>query len=423
MNAVVTLRGFVLGALAVAAVCAVPAGAAAVDPPPPKFAWTVKPTPVLTRSPGEPLPLSIVVGPVPASGVTVVQSALVERISRRPLAPAGLRLCPTAVKDCAGQPLDVPANSSAALWLWGAEGMGVYEGSVTVAAREKPEGDAVAMTVNSSSRASKAWGVAAIAFSIFLTWLLSVFVRNRANRAQLLLPVALTMRTLSTLRGQFDAGERQLPAPKVALRLADIESQLASPVLAANGLPPSVPWAGPPAGPNVDAYRKHLQAQNDWLLAMTILVREGLQPAWDLWRLADAGARQQISKAVVDMDALSQAAVAPTPDAMRASLKNIVAAMTAGTKAGPMLAPPVQVGTPEQLLVQVAGLSAAGWVFLLLVTTLGGAYILVLGPGGAGFGTVTDYAQCLLWGAGMPAGAQLMQASTASIATSFGVAR
>ncbi|MCM2310699.1 MAG: hypothetical protein NDI84_04775 [Steroidobacteraceae bacterium] len=421
MSAILALRVLLVAAVVTAS--GLPGGVRAADPMAAKFTWTVKALPVVTRSPGEPVPVSIVVGPVPATGVVVMQSALVERISRRPLAPGGMRLCPTASQDCVGQPLSLPANGAAALWLWGADGVGVFEGTVTLAAREKPEGDAVTMTVNSSSGQHKGWGVAAILASIGLTWLLTVFVRNRANRAQLLLPAAIALRTLSAIRMQVEARVPELPAPKVLHRLEDIEQQLSLPVLQANGLPASVPWSGPPAGSTVDAYRKHVQAQNDWLLALSILVREGLQPAGDLWEHTDDGARGQIRAAVMAMDGLSQAVVAPTADALRLALKGIFAAMTAGAKNGPPRAPAAQVGTPEQLLVQIAGLGAAGWVFLLLVTTLGGAYILVLGPAGAGFGTITDYAQCCLWGAGMPAGAQLMQSTTASIATSFGVAR
>lgn len=421
MNAIAALRGLLVAAFVAA--CAMPDGAGAAGTPAASFAWTVKAIPVMTRSPGEPIAISVVVGALPASGVAVVQSALVERIWKRPLAPTGLRLCRTATQDCSGQPLDLPANSAAALWLWGAEGIGVFEGSVTLAARERPDGDAVAMTVNSSSTARKLGGVVTLIASIFLTWLLAVVVRNYANRMQLMLPVSLALQTLSSLRDEVKAGEPQLPATKLLRKLDDIEGQLAIPLLENNGLPPRVPLAGLSAGANLDAYKKHVQLQNDWLLAISVLVREGLQPAWDRWSSVDAGTRLQLTKMVANIDALSHGITAPTVDAMRVALKDIAAPMVAGVKGGPLRANVSQVGTPEQLLVQVAGLSAAGWAFLLLMTTLGGAYILVLGPAGAGFGTATDYAQCLLWGAGMPAGAQLMQSTTASIATTFGVTR
>jgi hypothetical protein len=421
VNAIVALQSLLVAALVAASVT--PGAVLAAEPPAAKFTWVVKSLPVVTTSRGEPIPVSIVVGPVPATGVAVMQSALVERVSRRPLARGGLRLCATAAQDCPGQPVNMPANEAAALWLWGADGVGVFEGSVTVSAKEKPEGDTVTMAVNSSSGGHKASGVAVILASILLTWLLTVLVRNRANRAQLLLPVAIALRTLSGVRKQVEAGAQGLPAIKVLEKLNDIEQQLSLPVLNANGLPSSVPWSGPPAGSTMDAYRKHVQAQNDWLLAVSILVREGLQPAWELWAHSDDAARSQIRAAVAAMDALSQAVVAPTADALRLALKGILAASTPSGKDGRAREQVARVGTPEQLLVQIAGLGAAGWVFLLLVTTLGGAYILVLGPAGAGFGTITDYAQCLLWGAGMPAGAQLMQSSTASIATSFSVTR
>jgi uncharacterized membrane protein YgcG len=333
-----------------------------------------------------------------------------------------------------GQTLNLPANSPAEVWLWGAEGAGVYEGSVTLASKEKPEGDTVLMNVNSSSGKDKAWGVSAIFASVALTWLLTVYLRNLGNRAHLLVPAAIALRTMAGIRMQAQAGPQQLAVPKLLLRLEDIEQQLSLSALQANGLPPRVPWPGPAlGGAGIDALRKHVQAQNDWLHTLNILVREGLQPARDLWATiteGDLDAQRKVREAVSAMDALTQAAVTPAPDVLRATLRSIAAGMAGGTKGGGArslrdhLADAADsVGSPEQLLVQVTALGAAGWVFLLLVTTLAGAYILVLGPAGAGFGTVTDYAQCLLWGAGLPAGAQLMQSTTASVATSFGVTR
>lgn len=432
MSAIATLRRL---ALWVFVGCgAIPSGARAADPPPPKFAWTIKALPVVTRWAGEPIHVSILVGPVAATGVVVTQPMLVERNTRRPIAPKGLRACPSSAQDCGDQPLNLPANSAAEVWLWGAEGAGVFEGSVTLAAKEKPEGDTVLMNVNSSSGEDKAWGVAAIFASVALTWLLTVYLRNLGNRAHLLVPAAIALRTMAGIRIQAQAGPQQLAVPKLLRRLEDIEQQLALPALQANGLPPRVPWPGPAfGGAGIDALRKHVQAQNDLLHALNILVQEGLQPARDLWATIpedDTDARRKVCEAVSAMDALSQAAVAPAPDALRVTLRSIAAGMAASAKGGSArslrdhLADAADsVGTPEQLLVQVTALGGAGWVFLLLVTTLAGAYILVLGPAGAGFGTVTDYAQCLLWGAGLPAGAQLMQSTSASIATSFGVTR
>lgn len=432
MSAIATLRRL---ALWVFVGCgAIPSGARAADPPPPKFAWTIKALPVVTRWAGEPIHVSILVGPVAATGVVVTQPMLVERNTRRPIAPKGLRACLSSAQDCGDKPLNLPANSAAEVWLWGAEGAGVFEGSVTLAAKEKPEGDTVLMNVNSSSGEDKAWGVATIFASVTLTWLLTVSLRNLGNRAHLLVPVAIALRIMAGIRMQAQAGPHELAVTKLLLRLEDIEQQLSLTALQANGLPPRVPWPGPAlGGAGIDALRKHVQAQNDWLHALSILVREGLQPARDLWATipeGDLDAQREVREAVSAMDALSHAAVAPSPEALRATLRSIIAGIPGGAEGSGArslrdhLADAAgSVGTPDQLLVQVTALGAAGWVFLLLVTTLAGAYILVLGPAGAGFGTVTDYAQCLLWGAGLPAGAQLMQSTSASIATSFGVTR
>jgi len=427
MRCTAAIRKLLACAFLVTATASFPAHAEQ-PPAPPRFTWVLKALPILTRVQREPIPVSVVVGPVTASNVTVLQAALVERNTRQPLAPAGMRLCRTAAADCAGQAMDLPANSSSQLWLWGGDGIGIFEGTVTLAAKERPEGDAVTMTVNSSTAGKKAWGVIAILVSVVATWLLTVWLRNRSNRKQLLLPVAIANQALGDVRIRVDAGPPAVSVPKVVLRLDDVEKQLSEPVLTANGLPSRVPGMGPATGaPTLDAYRKHVQAQSDWIQALAIIVREGLQPAWDAWSHApDAATRQQWTGAISAMDALAVAATAPSADALRQALYNIIFAINgAGVKAMPPGAGGARdtVGTPEQLLLQIAGLGAAGWAFLLLVSTLGGAYILVLGPSGAGFGTLTDFVQCLLWGAGLPAGAQLLQSTTGSIATSFGVTR
>lgn len=282
-----------------------------------------------------------------------------------------------------------------ALWVFAGCGAiavraDVSEGSVTLTAKEKPPGDIVPMNVNSSSGEDKVWGVAAIFASVVLTWLLTVYLRNLGNRAHLLVQAAIALRTLAGIRMQAQAGAERLAVPKLMLLLDDIEQQLWPTALQANGLPPCVPWPGATLG----------------------------------------GARSKVCEALSAMVALSKAAAAPAADALRATLRRIVAGMVAGAKGDGArslrdhLADAAgSVGTPEPLLVQVTALGAAGWVFLLLVTTLAGAYVLVLGPAGAGFATVTDYEQCLLLGSGLPAGAQLMQSTTASVATSFGVTR
>lgn len=74
---------------------------------------------------------------------------------------------------------------------------------------------------------------------------------------------------------------------------------------------------------------------------------------------------------------------------------------------------------PEILRVDIARLGVLSWLFIFLATTGAGAYILVFSGANAGFGTPLDYLLCLLWGLGLPAGAQLMNATTSTISSTF----
>jgi hypothetical protein len=60
-----------------------------------RFAWTVKRPRQHDIALGEAIPIAVSVGPVPATGVTVLQTALTEKVSKRLISSEGLHLCRT----------------------------------------------------------------------------------------------------------------------------------------------------------------------------------------------------------------------------------------------------------------------------------------------------------------------------------------
>jgi hypothetical protein len=399
------------------------------------FTWTVKISPNITQQREAPIPVSITVGPVAATGVKVLQTALFEKTLKIPLAPTGLKLCPSEVNQCDGSGLTLQAHTPNQLWLWGASEVGIFEGSLSLAASEKPEGDSVTLNINSSTNKLKTIGVLVIFLSVLVTWFVTVLVRGWINRKQLLLPVLITRKTLASLSSQFSKGHAVVAADNVSRCIAAVVSRLSDVSLTDNGLPPIIPLTsgGTTAG-TVDSYRRYVQAQSDWVQALAILLAEGLEQAWSKFSGATTDYdRQRARDAVAQIDQLVRVTTAPTPDAIRVALRTIVETMNqpATAKDGPnrawdeyLRSISGSTRSPEQQIAAISGLNALSWLFVIAASTLGGAYLFVYGPSGVGFGTSVDFLACILWGMGLPAGTQLLQSSTTgSISTVFGVTK
>lgn len=403
-----------------------------------KFAWTVKGMPILTVEPGKPLPVSINVGPVQASKVKVLQSTLAEKTFGNAFSPGGLILCESKIAtDCTAAgalEFDLPANSATPLFLHGTEGAGVYSGVITISAFEKPEGDSFPMVASSSTWIYKAGGVLLIFTSASIALFVTVWLRNRQNRAQLLIPVSRTLDELAKLKDQYKIGELSIPASSMKQRLTNTSDDLAMTKLLDNGLPPETPMStASTSAASVDAFRKYVQAASDWTQSLKVLLHEGLTPAWRLYDTATNDAiKQKAVDAVSAIDKLIEVATPPGTEPLRASLRTILATMNQppdgskdmGSFIDQLTRPGEKIGSPEQLRIEVAGLNLISWAFLVLVTTLSGSYIMVVaGPNSLGFGTLADYFLCILWGLGLPGGAQALTSTTGSIATTFGITK
>lgn len=387
------------------------------------FSWAVKAPPAIAIKPGDAIPVTIAVGPVPATAVVAAGPYLAEKTTKALIAPQGLTLCRFPSDKCngdAGGPITLSANSMTQLWLRGAAGFGQYEGTVTIACAEKPDGDVVTLVVSSTTRTRQLLGVAVIFASAVLTWFITVFARNLVNRDQMLLPVARLRERLLTVRARVQGHPAGAATPGFDATVTRLLDQLGEPQLAALGLPGKIPspWSATPAANQTDAYRNALQAVADWLAVLETICGDGFAVIWPRWNAATPGQQQAIIQATTALDALATPLTPPALDTVRQQIASRVASvngafnLVAGGGAAPAARP------YDQLTLQIAQISMAAWIIVLLGTTVVGAIALVLN---SGFGSLLDFATCVAWGLGLPIGSQALNASFGTVGTSLGI--
>lgn len=392
-------------------------GAQAADPP--KFTWTVRGVSSIAIEPGEAIPLTVIVGPVNATDVRLAQSTLVDKATLRLPSDGALTLCPASSPPCK---VNLSVGFSGALPLYGATRVGQFDGTVTLASSEKPEGDMVQLSVGVSTLIHKLWGVAAIALGVVLAWFWTVYMRNAISRDLLLSLVVAARATLRDIQEQLKKGKP--PATAVEALCERVETDLQDLALMNNGLPQAFPLFNATTAASLADYKAYTQKRFDWIAAIGLVLREGLQEVWRMTPVA--GSPLTPTDAVKKLGELLSVPTPPPLDQVHTAVTAIVVQLKPVAVGAAGLVGTIAAGLPRtsiELQAHVTKLSAAGWFFMLTVTALVGSYILIFGPGNAGFGTVLDYLKCVLWGLGLPASTQLMQATTGSIATTWGVPR
>ena len=450
------------------------------SPAVPPSTWVVKPAPAGERaiSPDEGLAIDIsVTGAQRISGFKLGRVDLLEQGLKNVLGGGQLALCATP-KPCAPQAHELAGNGLTTLWLMpaaaaaskpmpGGEAMderdrragakalawlwpGKYVGAVTVASSDKPGGESVSLTVHVTSWFWRGLGVGVILIGVGLAWWATVFLRNRLNRNQLLLPAVALREAGARAQAQVEALRLPAEATRVKTLLTAIGKELSDDQLQLNGLPTlwTLPGAPPINDTKINELRQYLGKVGLWLSACQAIITTGLvpleakRPAQTLKGPAHVAALDQ---ALIQVDQLAQLAnahqalttnPAPTPEALA---QQITAANTAlqARLDGLDLAAGVQPSpdrknsvsdarhqpTVDSLRLQIANDTYAAWSFILLVTVLAGSYMLVFKN--TGFGTALDLLEALLWGLGLPAAAQLTAGTTttSTIASTFSVVR
>lgn len=385
------------------------------------FSWTVKAPPSIAICPGQAIPLAISVGPVPATGITLINPHLVEKTRKSLIAPSGLRLCRNPGDPCNDEKIDIPASSVTQLWLRGAEGVGQYEGTVTVASTEKPEGDAVPLTVYSTRRSLQVLGIIAIFGGVLLAWVVTVFGRNLLNRDQLLLPAALLRERIAALQPRLNANPTGIATPNLTTTITRLLGALSPTALTAAGLPRWFPVSSNalPSADQLDTYRRTLQGAADWAADLEAIVHEGLEHIWSHWNAATPAQQAAITAAITALDLIAAGiGGAPAIDSVRQQIRTQVNTVNTALGVAPLGGAAPVPKTYDQLNVQIIQISAISWALVIVATTAVGTLALVINNT---FGSFADFVTCILWGLGLPIAGQALTASMGTVGTSLGV--
>lgn len=389
------------------------------------FSWDVSAVSGMAIDVHEKIPVTVSVGPVQASNVRILQSALLEGTTKRPLLDGTICLSQT---DC-GSVVTIPANKAQTLWLGTRGQPGTYSGSLTLASDEQPSGRTIAsFTVYVSSLSYKLVGVVCIALGVVVAWLLTTVVRNELNARQLLLPISVLKVTLEQL-GKAIA-DAKIAAPNTKGKIADLLlNGLSIETLRANGFPPEIPLPWTPL-PNSSAnvYQSYVQGISEWVTDLTVIT-DGFRKALTYVLAGNAANEQAVVACIAQIDLLSGSICAPSPRDLQAKINLQLSTLQQTLAALPALAAhtiggaQVLLPTPGQLQMSIDRLSFAAWAWILVVTILVGAYVLIFSANGSGFGTPGDFLICFFWGVGLPSGAALLQSTTGSVSTTFGVSK
>jgi hypothetical protein len=405
---------------------------------PPTPTWAIEKIGPIAGSTGDPIPITVTTGDDAISGLNIVPNTLFEKNTERPLgtvAPNGnqsLWLCRPDDDTCANcdpkkascfKSISIPARSTQVLNLMGADKSGHYTGSVIIATREGGTATSNDSVIDLTTTLERTVGLATIALGVIVSTFGMAFLRSYQSRIEAMRDARIGIERIDALSRELAkvcAGEK---FPNTTIKLEQLKAALNLDALKKNGLgkypvSPSQTMAAGPA--KVSPYILGIVSQ---VAALELIARNGLEVvATEIAKKPNATLQNifmqldklalgltpsiTIDQAQANIDAVTQA-----PEHATFLLET-----NTSTKRNTLRSLP-------QLDSTLAVLSVTGWVFVIATTILAGAYALLFSSGGNGFGDSQDYGLCLLWGLGLPLGAQALQLTVSSILNSFGVAK
>jgi hypothetical protein len=303
---------------------------------------------------------------------------------------------------------------------------GIFTGNVALCATNKGTISTFKLTVNSSNSLVKLLGGILIFVGICLYVLVAVVLRQRANQLTALLPASRLVEALQNLEksAQQIANQSKVNLPillgnaRQSHSLKSLIDQLSLNNLRKNGfLPPLLTNPFQPASISAD-FQQFLQQMSAQELNLVIIVRDGLEYAMSLDPRPDL---KKLHAALAQLDKL--ALEADSPDPMRPKVDAIVNGIVPGPNefAAAISASNFQGGraasqSVHEITIQLEYLSGVGWLVWALLSLLMGSAVLILNN--HGFGTWQDLFKCFLWGLGVQAAGQGLQALTPASAVS-----
>ena len=364
-----------------------------------------------------------------ASKLRVAYTTLQDAGTAALLSPGQLLLC---YQGHCGPEVDLPARASSTVELRVDSTFrenGTFRGTVYLASAQAPAGVAsFPLAVQSTTRGAQAAGALLILAGILVALLVTVWLRQRAVRAQAYLPAARLAQHAGDLRKELGRVARGIGVPAntadpaaarfpLATRtLDDLVAELGEDELAARGFIPARIAPAAPAADNATEYQQFLTDTASQLAGVRVVVVRGIVPVAARWT---SPPEPKVDTALTELDAAAQqvtdtasaiALVAQIIARMEGRAANVVA-----EDMGPATAPTVRAVT---LALQRS--TSALWIGWALVTWVTGIAVLV--AVNYGFGAGLDYFKCFFWGLGLQAaGTQLDQLTPASVATAFHV--
>jgi hypothetical protein len=308
---------------------------------------------------------------------------------------------------------------------------GVFTGNVGLCSASKAAVATLKLTVNSSSRAARIVGAFLIVAGIGLYVLVTVVLKQRSRQLTALLPAS---RLVEALNGLQNSAKQvaHTAGVKLPVLLGDgtvkhslrwLISQLSVAKLKEAGyLPPLLtnPFQPPDAGTD---YQQYLQSKSAQELNDAIIVGDGLERVMSLWEQLDEGSARE---ALTKLDELALEADSST-DPMRPKVDALVNAIAPRRQEFAQMLTIARdnfrtsggtLPSVHEITVQLDYVSGIGWMIWALLTFLFGCGVLILSN--HGFGTWQDLLKCFLWGLGIQAAGQGLQAlAPSSAATTF----
>ncbi|RDJ05063.1 hypothetical protein B5K06_26185 [Rhizobium grahamii] len=407
--------------------------------PPGSFSWNVTSAPQARKWDGEEaLPFSLYVGPIPATNVRVLATSFVAKDSLD-LVDGGFTICSGSDAECSGKSITLDANELHSLKIKPTKSLaaapGEYHGTFTLVSSEAPKGETFAFTFYASSRLSKGFGTFLIAFGIFGSLYVNVFLQNRNERNAKLKPAAVLADQAKIVKVGFDelAATNSVAFVNVDDEFKDIADRLSDKKLEAAGfIGAMIPYLKVPSGANEtpQAYKDYLDDIGKRLTALSLILRGCLEAVSIAKGNSNPKTADALKTALSSSDKLLSATMPLTKESLASALQVVLQTLRSDlAKASGMeddssgAARPrgFYVGyTSEQLAFETAASNFVGWCAFALLSFAVGWYLLI--ASNPAFGQARDLLMCLLWGFGVPAAGEKLAGLTApSVAQGFGI--